>query len=121
MEIFLWILQAALAFLYLTGGSYKIFKFEEHVSYMRAIPHNGWRALGLLEVTGAVLLIVPAAVNWMPVLTTLAAAVLAVETLALAWFYSRYSRKFAVTNPMAWAIVMGLVAAFVAIGRYAFL
>lgn len=68
---------------------------------------------------GAVLLVVPAAMKWMPVLTPLAAAVLALETLALAGVSARYSLKLTAANPMVWALVMGLLAAFVAYGRYA--
>ena len=119
MNILLWVLQVALAFLYLSGGAYKVFKFDELATQMRALPRGGWRALGVLEMLGAVLLVVPAAVKWMPLLTPLAAAVLALETLALAALYARYSLKLAATNPMVWAVVMGLLAVFVAYGRYA--
>ncbi len=119
MNVLLWILQVALAFLYLSGGAYKVFKFDPLANHMRAISRGGWSALGVLEMVGAVLLIVPAAANWMPVLTPLAAAGLAVETLGLAGLYARYSLKLAATNPLVWAVVMGLLAAFVAYGRYA--
>jgi len=118
MNVLLWILQIALALLYLAGGSYKVFKFDQLATHLRALPRGGWRALGVLEMLGAVLLVVPAAVNWMPVLTPLAAAVLALETLVLAGLYARYSLKVAATNPMVWAVVMGLLTAFVAYGRY---
>jgi len=118
MNVLLWVLQVALALLYLAGGAYKVFKFDELANSLRALSRGGWRALGLLEMLGAVLLIVPAAANWMPVLTPLAAAALALETLALAGLYARYSLKVAATNPMVWAVVMGLLAAFVAYGRY---
>jgi hypothetical protein len=119
MNVLLWVLQVALALLYLAGGSYKTFKFDALANQMRALSRGGWRALGVLEMVGAVLLIVPAAANWMPLLTPLAAAALALETLALAGLYARYSLKLAATNPMVWALVMGLVSAFVAYGRYA--
>jgi len=119
MSILLWVIQVALAFLYLSGGAYKVFKFDQLANHMRALSRGGWRALGLLEMLGAVLLIVPAAAKWMPVLTPLAAAALALETLALAGLYARYSLKLAATNPMVWAVVMGLLSAFVAYGRYA--
>ncbi|HEX9348680.1 MAG TPA: DoxX family protein [Gemmatimonadales bacterium] len=118
MNVLLWVLQVALALLYLAGGSYKVFKFDELATHLRALPRGGWRALGVLEMVGAVLLVVPAAVNWMPVLTPLAAAALALETLVLAGLYARYSLKVAATNPMVWAVVMGLLTAFVAYGRY---
>ena len=119
MNFLLWVLQAALAFLYLAGGAYKVFKFDTLATYMRALPHGGWRALGVLEMLGAVLLIIPAAAKWMPVLTPLAAAALALETLALGGLYARYSPKLAATNPLVWSVVMGLLVAFVAHGRYA--
>ena len=119
MNILLWVLQVALALLYLAGGAYKTFMFDELASQMAALSRGGWRALGVLEMVGAVLLIVPAAAKWMPVLTPLAAAVLALETLAIAGLYARYSLKLAATNPLVWAVVMGLLAAFVAYGRYA--
>ncbi len=119
MNVLLWVLQVALAVLYLAGGSYKAFKFDALANHMRALSRGGWRALGVLEMVGAVLLVVPAAAQWMPVLTPLAAAALALETLALAALYARYSLKLAATNPMVWAVVMGLLAAFVAYGRYA--
>ena len=119
MNVLLWVIQVALALLYLAGGSYKVFKFDALANHMRALPRGGWRVLGVLEMVGAVLLIVPVAANWMPILTPLAAAALALETLALAGLYARYSLKLAATNPMIWAAVMGLLVAFVAYGRYA--
>jgi uncharacterized membrane protein YphA (DoxX/SURF4 family) len=119
MNILLWVLQAVLALLYLSGGAYKIFSFDELATQMTALSRDGWRALGVLEIVGAVLLIVPAALKWMPLLTPLAAAVLALETLAIAALYASYSLELAATNPMVWAVVMGLLAAFVAYGRYA--
>jgi hypothetical protein len=119
MNILLWVFQVVLAFLYLSGGAYKTFSFDQLADQMRALSHNGWRALGVLEMLGAVLLVVPAATNRMPVLTPLAAAVLALETLALAGVYAQYSLNISVTNPLVWAVVMALLVAFVAYGRYA--
>jgi len=119
MNITLWVLQAVLAFLYLAGGYFKAFKFDELASQYTALPHGGWRALGVLEMLGAVLLIVPAATKWMPGMTTVAAALLALEGLALAALFSRYSLKPTAENPLLWNVVMGLLAAFVAYGRYA--
>ena len=119
MNILLWVFQAVLALLYLSGGAYKVFSFDELATHMTALSRGGWRALGVLEVVGAVLLVVPAALKWKPLLTPLAAAVLALETLALAALYAQYSLDLAATNPLVWAVVMGLLAAFVAYGRYA--
>src|SRR5438270_665616 len=60
MNVLLWVLQVALALLYLAGGSYKVFKFDELATHMRALSRGGWRALGVLEMLCAVLLVVPA-------------------------------------------------------------
>ena len=119
MNVLLWILQVALALLYLAGGSYKTFKFDELANHMRALSRGAWRVLGVLEMMGAVLLVVPAATMWMPVLTPLAAVALTLETLGLAGLYARYSLKLAATNPLVWVVMIGLIAAFVAYGRYA--
>ena len=119
MNVLLWMLQAALALLCLAGGAYKAFKFAEVAQHMRALSHGGWRALGVLEMVCGILLIIPAAAQWMPVLTPLAAAALALECLVLSALYSRYSLKLTAANPLIWSVGMGLVAAFVAYGRYA--
>jgi hypothetical protein len=120
MNILLWVVQVALAFLYFSGGAYKLFAFDElaKVPSTAALPRAVWGALGAFEILGAVLLIVPAAVKRMPALTPLAAAVLAVETLALAAMYATYSLELAATNPLVWCAAMGLLAAFVAYGRF---
>jgi hypothetical protein len=119
MNILLWVLQVALALLYLAGGAYKVFSRDELAKQFAVLPRGGWRALGVLEMLGAVLLVVPAAVPWMPVLTPFAAAVLALETFALCGLYARYSLKLAASNPLVWTVVMGVLVAFVAYGRYA--
>lgn len=68
--------------------------------------HGGWRALGVIEMIGAVLLIVPAASKWMPGLTPIAAVVLAIETLLIAGVYARHSLKLTAENPLIWSVVM---------------
>lgn len=118
MNILLWTLQALLGLLYVAGGYYKAFQFEDLANQFTAIPRGGWRALGILEMLGAVLLIVPAATKWMPVLTPIAAAVLAIETLAISGVYARHSLKLTAENPLIWSVVMLLLVAFVAYGRY---
>jgi hypothetical protein len=121
MNVLLWVLQVALALLFLGGGAYKVFMFDElaKVPAMGALARGGWGALGVFEMLCAVLLVVPAAANWMPVLTPVAAAAVALESLALAGLYARYSLELTATNPLVWVVVMGLMAAFVAYGRYA--
>src|SRR5262245_38191680 len=119
MNVLLWVLQCALAFLYLSGGGYKAFKFDALALLFRALSRGGWRVLGLIEMAGALLLILPGVLHWQPMLTPLAAAVLALETLGLAALYAKVSRKLTAANPLTWSVVQGLLAAFVAYGRYA--
>ena len=120
MHVVLWIFQIVLAFQSFAGGAYKLFKFDEiaKVPAMGALPRGGWGAIGVFEMVCGILLVVPAATKWMPTLTPLAATVLALESLALAGLYGRYSLTLAATNPMVWVIMGALMAAFVAYGRY---
>jgi len=93
MNVLLWVFQAMLALLSFAGGAYKVFMFEElaKVPTTGALSRAGWSALGVFEMLCAILLIIPAAIEWMPVLTPLAAAALALESLALATLYAQYS------------------------------
>jgi len=120
MNVLLWVFQVALALLSFAGGAYKVFMFDElaKVPTTGALSRGAWGALGVFEMLCAILLIVPSIAKWLPVLTPLAAAALAVESLALAGLYAQYSRKLTATNPLVWVVVMGLMAVFVAFGRY---
>jgi hypothetical protein len=118
MNILLWVLQIGLAFLYLAGGGFKASNSRDLARQIRALPPSAWRAVGLFELLGAVLLIVPSAATWRTELTPFAAAALALESLALAAVYARYSLKLVAANPLVFAVPMSLVAIIVAYGRY---
>jgi DoxX-like protein len=115
----LWVVQVILALLLLAGGGFKFLNPNDPARQIKAAPPVAWRAIGIFEVLGAVLLIVPAAMNWMPALTTFAAAALAVENLGLSALYARYSRKLVAANPLVYAVPLALLAAFLAYGRSA--
>jgi hypothetical protein len=121
MHVLLWVFQIALALLAFAGGAYKVFMFDElaKVPTTGALSPGGWGALGVFEMLCGVLLVVPRATKWMPLLTPVAAGALALESLALAAVYARYSLELAATNPLVWVVAMALMAAFVAYGRYA--
>jgi len=121
MNILLWILQVALALFAFMGGQYKLFHFEElaKMPQTAALARGAWGAIGVFEMLCAILLIVPAALKWIPVLTPLAAAALALDALVLAVIFAQYSLAISATNPLCYVVVMGLVAAFVAYGRFA--
>src|SRR5262245_38313928 len=109
MNILLWVLQVALAFVYLMGGAYKVFQFDQIASQMSPLSRAGTGAVGVLEMLGAVLLVVPAAMKWRQGLTPLAAAVLALESLVLAPLYARHSLELTAANPLIWSVVMGVL------------
>jgi hypothetical protein len=121
MNILLWALQGVLALLSLSGGAYKVFGFDAvaNEAFFGALPRAGWSTLGVFEMLCGVLLIVPAFAKPMQRLIPLAAAALALESLALGGLYARYSLKLIAANPLVWVVAMGLMAAFVAYGRYA--
>jgi uncharacterized membrane protein YphA (DoxX/SURF4 family) len=117
MNILLWVLQVALAFLCLGGGSFKIFKIDElqaTVNAMRELPHGLWAIMGAIECLTGLCLILPGALNVLPRLTPIAAAVLAVQSLLISALYLSYA-DFA---PLPYSLIMAAMAAFIAYGRF---
>jgi hypothetical protein len=121
VKVFLWVVQIVLALLAFAGGAYKIFAFGElaKMPATGALSRGAWCALGVFEMVCAVLLIVPAVSKRTAAVIPLAAAALAVESVALAAVYARYSLALAATNPLVWVVAMAVMAAFVCYGRYA--
>jgi len=116
MNILLWVLQVLAALLYLSSGVMKVFMFDkisQDVPSFGALPRKVWMALGILELVCAIGLIVPDAFHWLPQLTILAAAVLAVESLVFVWVHVKYRE----VSPTILSAVLGLLVAFVAYGR----
>ncbi len=121
MNLLLWVVQIVLALFALAGGAYKLFAYAElaKMPATAALPQSAWGTLGMFEMACGVLLIVPFALKWMPALTPLAAAALVLESLALAALYARFSLQLAPSNPLVWVLLMAILAALVACGRYA--
>ena len=118
MNILLWVLQVALAFLCVSGGVFQIFKIEDlatGVAAMRALPRGLWAFLGAFACLGGLCLILPAATNVLPVITAFAAVAVAVEQALISGFYLHY-RDYA---PLPYSAVMTVMAAFIAYGRFA--
>jgi uncharacterized membrane protein YphA (DoxX/SURF4 family) len=116
MNILLWVLQGLAALLYLSSGVMKVFMFDkvsQDVPSFGAMPRKAWMVLGLVELVCTAGLIVPDALHWQPMLTVLAAAVLAVESLVFIWVHVKYSE----VAPTVMSAVLGLLLAFIAYGR----
>ena len=93
MNTFLWVLQIVGALLYASSGVMKVFMFDkvsQDVPSFGALPRPAWMALGILELVCTVGLIVPAAFRWHPVLTVVAATVLAIESLVFIGVHAKY-------------------------------
>lgn len=116
MNILLWVLQILGALIYGASGVMKVFLFDkasEGVPSFGALPRGAWMALGIVELVCVVGLIVPAAVHWKPVLTGVAATILAIESLVFIWVHLQYRE----VPPIVLSIVLGLLMAFIAYGR----
>jgi uncharacterized membrane protein YphA (DoxX/SURF4 family) len=119
MGIALWIIQGLLAAAFAGAGAMKLVKSK---TALDANPRMGWakdftaaqvHLIGLAEVAGAIGLIVPSALNVVPVLTPVAAACLLALMLGAAAVHVR--RK----EPPVPPLVLGALALAVAIGRIA--
>jgi hypothetical protein len=92
MEIAYWIVAGLLAFVYLYSGWMKVAQSQEKLAPMMpwagtAIPMAGVRAIGVLEVLGAVGLILPPLTGIAPELAIVAAIALAVLQLLATGFH----------------------------------
>ena len=116
MNIALWIVQGLLAALFLFAGGVKLVMSIEEMMKQMPLPLPGWflRFTGMVEVLGALGLILPWLLRIRPGLTPLAAAGLViVMTGATAYNLA--------TGDVATALitlVVGILSAFVAYGRW---
>ena len=109
-------MQILAALLYAASGIMKVFMFEEiskDVPSFGALPRTAWMALGILEFVCVIGLIVPAAFRWHPMLTVVAAAVLAAEGVVFIGVHAKYREIAAIVMSGA----LGVLMAFVAYGR----
>jgi uncharacterized membrane protein YphA (DoxX/SURF4 family) len=118
MNILLWVLQVALAFFCIAGGTYKISHFaqlQEMNASMRALPQVFWTCVGALEALAGLGLILPGATRILPILTAYSAVFVAVESVLITAVYLYY-RDF---PPTAYTAMGAILAAFIAYGRFA--
>ena len=118
MNILLWILQVLAAVLFASSGVMKVFLFDKvskDVPSFGALPRPLWTALGILELLGAAVLILPGILHSHTDLIIVAAAVLCGESLLFIWVHMKYAEK----TPIIMSAVLGVVMAFIAYGRFA--
>ena len=117
MTFALWLAQILLALAFLAAGAMHAFRYEQakrQLPWVSAIPQGQVRIIGVLEMLGAVGLILPAVTGVLPWLTPSAAVGLALlMTFAIAFHLTRSEGRNAVGNG-----VLLTIAVFVAVGRY---
>jgi uncharacterized membrane protein YphA (DoxX/SURF4 family) len=118
MDTVLWIVQVVLALGLAAAGLNHITRRERattgRMAWIRAVPGPLMTTIGVLEILGAIGLILPALTRIAPVLTPIAAtAVVALMILAVAFHIRRNELSSTVGN-----VILGIVAAFVAYGRF---
>jgi len=116
MNIALWIAQALLAAIFLFAGGVKLVIPIEEMTKQMPIPLPGWflRFTGIVEVLGAIGVILPWLLRIRPGLTPLAATGLVIVMIG-ATVYTLAAGDFA-SAPIP--LVVGILAAFVAYGRW---
>ncbi len=116
MNTLLWVLQILGALLFGASGVMKLFMFDKvsvDVPSFGALPRSAWMALGALELACVAGLLLPGLLRRAPVLTGVAAAVLAAETVIFIWVHIQYRE----VPPMIMSAALGLSMAFLAYGR----
>jgi uncharacterized membrane protein YphA (DoxX/SURF4 family) len=116
MNIALWIVQALLALLFLFAGGIKLVLPIEEMMKQMPLSLPGWfvRFIGVVEVLGAIGLILPWLLRIRPGLTPLAAAGLVIVMIGATVYTLAAGDVASAVMPL----VVGLLCAFVAYGRW---
>lgn len=118
MNTLLWILQCLLAAVFLTAGATKLIQPRAKLaagsmSWAEDVTDEEFRGIGLVEIMGALGLILPAALKVAPVLTPIAATGLAATMAGAAVTHVRRGE----TNRIAAPLVLLVLVLVVAVGR----
>ncbi len=118
MNIALWVVQGLLAAMFLMAGFMKVSKSKdelaERMAWVNDFSANAVKTIGVLELLGAVGLVLPWATGILPWLTPLAAVGLILTMIGAAITHARRGEN-AMIGPN---VVLLLLAGFVAYGRF---
>lgn len=119
MNILLWIVQGILTGMFLMVGAMKLMqpkeKMAEKMGWVEDFSQTQVRVIGVLEVLGALGLILPMATGIMPVLTPLAAVGLGLTMIGA---FLTHLRRNEIVPMGVMNLVLLAMAAFVAYGRF---
>lgn len=118
MNIALWIVQGLLALMFLMFGGMKLLRpkedLQEQMDFLEDLSQSQVRVIGVLEVMGAIGLILPALTGILPILTPLAAVGIALDMIgAMLLHIRRREYPQIIVN-----LVVLALAIFVAYGRF---
>ncbi len=118
MNIALWVVQILLAVAFVGAAITHITRRErpgKGMEWMLAVPKSLLTTIGVLEILGAIGLILPAATKILPTLTPIAGVALALLMVFAAIFHARRPGEM---HNLVFNVVLGALAAFVAYGRF---
>lgn len=119
MDTAIWVVQILLAVAFLMAGAMKLTqskeKLAENMAWVNDFSANQVRTIGLLELLGAVGLVLPMALDILPILIPLAAVGLVLNMIGAAFTHHRRDEY----NMIPINLVLLALALFVAIGRLA--
>lgn len=119
MNIALWIVQGIAAFMFLMAGSMKLMRAKEQMAeqmtWVEDFSQGQIRGIGVLEILGALGLVLPLATGILPVLTPLAAVGLGI--IQVGAFFTHLRRNEIVPMGIMNVILIAMVI-FIAIGRF---
>ena len=120
MDLALWIIQGVLALAFLLFGGAHVFRFDDlaagpRTGWVRAVGKANLRVIGVLEILGAIGLVLPAATGILPWLTPLAAAMLA---LLMVFAIAFHARRPGEAQNIVLNVVLGVLSLAVAWGRF---
>ncbi len=117
MNVGLWIAQVLLGLVFATSGGFKVFFYEksrERLKLAQVAPRSAVTIIGVLEILGALGVILPAATGILSWLTLVAAIGLALTMIGATGF----NVKNGDTSHVPVNLVLLLVAMFVVVGRF---
>ena len=119
MNTLVWIVSGLLALAFLAAGLGKIVQDrsalrERGMAYVDDFAPRSLQGIGVVEVLGAIGLVLPWALDVAPVLTPLAAAGLTITMIAAVAVHVRRGERKEIVPPA----VLGLLALFVAVVRF---
>jgi len=116
LNILLWILQVLLSLHTLIGAVWKFSNSEQRVFTLKAIPHEVWLLMSVIEILCSLGLILPAFYTSLSFLAPISAVCIAAEMLLFSGLHI-YSGSAKYGPMIYWLVVAGLCG-FIAYGRY---